>query len=313
MAAPASRSPASCSPTWPRPSRPPGRGARCAAATSAASIVVEPAAIAVVDGRIAAVGTPDDVRAAPPDLERRRRPRPHRDPGPGRLPHAPGLRRRPRRRVRPARAGRRLRAHPRRRAAASPRPSRRPAGSAREGLRAAVAATWAGWRRTARRRPRASPATASTATPSSRACAAIAAPHPIEAVPTYLGAHSVPPEFADGDEYLDFAIAEVLPEAARDRRGGRRVPRAGRVQRRAGRALPARRGRPRPGAAHARRPVHRGGGDPARDRARRAVGRPPRGDRAGGVARLAASDVAGVLLPGRGALPAPDACRRRGR
>jgi imidazolonepropionase len=34
-------------------------------------------------------------------------------------------------------------------------------------------------------------------------------------VPTYLGAHSVPPEFADGDEYLDFAIAEVLPEAAK--------------------------------------------------------------------------------------------------
>ncbi len=33
-------------------------------------------------------------------------------------------------------------------------------------------------------------------------------------VPTYLGAHAVPPEFDDGDAYLDFAIAEVLPAAA---------------------------------------------------------------------------------------------------
>jgi imidazolonepropionase len=34
-------------------------------------------------------------------------------------------------------------------------------------------------------------------------------------VPTWLGAHAVPPEFADADEYLDFALAEVLPAAAR--------------------------------------------------------------------------------------------------
>jgi imidazolonepropionase len=33
-------------------------------------------------------------------------------------------------------------------------------------------------------------------------------------IPTWLGAHSVPPEFGDGDEYLDFALAEVLPSAA---------------------------------------------------------------------------------------------------
>jgi imidazolonepropionase len=33
-------------------------------------------------------------------------------------------------------------------------------------------------------------------------------------IPTWLGAHSVPPEFEDGDAYLDFALAEVLPEAA---------------------------------------------------------------------------------------------------
>ena len=33
-------------------------------------------------------------------------------------------------------------------------------------------------------------------------------------VPTWLGAHAVPREFADADAYLDFALAEVLPEAA---------------------------------------------------------------------------------------------------
>ena len=32
--------------------------------------------------------------------------------------------------------------------------------------------------------------------------------------PTWLGAHAVPPEFDDADAYLDFAVAEVLPEAA---------------------------------------------------------------------------------------------------
>jgi imidazolonepropionase len=34
-------------------------------------------------------------------------------------------------------------------------------------------------------------------------------------VPTWLGAHAVPPEHDDADAYLDFALAEVLPEAAR--------------------------------------------------------------------------------------------------
>jgi imidazolonepropionase len=32
--------------------------------------------------------------------------------------------------------------------------------------------------------------------------------------PTWLGAHAVPPGFDDGDAYLDFALAEVLPAAA---------------------------------------------------------------------------------------------------
>jgi len=33
--------------------------------------------------------------------------------------------------------------------------------------------------------------------------------------PTWLGAHSVPPEHADADAYLDFVLGDVLPEAAR--------------------------------------------------------------------------------------------------
>jgi imidazolonepropionase len=33
-------------------------------------------------------------------------------------------------------------------------------------------------------------------------------------IPTWLGAHAVPPEFDDADAYLEFALREVLPEAA---------------------------------------------------------------------------------------------------
>jgi imidazolonepropionase len=35
-----------------------------------------------------------------------------------------------------------------------------------------------------------------------------------DGVPTWLGAHAVPPEFADADAYVDFALREVLPDAA---------------------------------------------------------------------------------------------------
>jgi imidazolonepropionase len=34
-------------------------------------------------------------------------------------------------------------------------------------------------------------------------------------IPTWLGAHAVPPEFADADAYLEFALRDVLPDAAR--------------------------------------------------------------------------------------------------
>jgi imidazolonepropionase len=40
--------------------------------------------------------------------------------------------------------------------------------------------------------------------------------HPVEIVPTFLGAHSVAPEYRGrGDAYIDFVIKEVLPEVAR--------------------------------------------------------------------------------------------------
>ena len=35
-----------------------------------------------------------------------------------------------------------------------------------------------------------------------------------EGIPTWLGAHAVPPEFEGADAYLDFALADVLPAAA---------------------------------------------------------------------------------------------------
>jgi imidazolonepropionase len=33
-------------------------------------------------------------------------------------------------------------------------------------------------------------------------------------IPTWLGAHATPPEYADADAYLDFILADVLPDAA---------------------------------------------------------------------------------------------------
>src|SRR5919199_445036 len=40
--------------------------------------------------------------------------------------------------------------------------------------------------------------------------------HPVEVHPTFLGAHTVPREFPGAAEYVEFVIAEVLPEAARN-------------------------------------------------------------------------------------------------
>jgi imidazolonepropionase len=43
---------------------------------------------------------------------------------------------------------------------------------------------------------------------------AAAAGHPIEVAPTFLGAHAVGPEWDDADDYLTFVIKQVMPQAA---------------------------------------------------------------------------------------------------
>jgi imidazolonepropionase len=49
-----------------------------------------------------------------------------------------------------------------------------------------------------------------------RAVARAAAEHPVELVPTFLGAHAYPPEYADRRErYVDLLVDEMLPEVAR--------------------------------------------------------------------------------------------------
>ena len=45
--------------------------------------------------------------------------------------------------------------------------------------------------------------------------AQLAAVRAADGVPTWLGAHAVPPEHPDADAYVDWLIAEVLPDAAR--------------------------------------------------------------------------------------------------
>jgi imidazolonepropionase len=44
--------------------------------------------------------------------------------------------------------------------------------------------------------------------------ASLRAIHAAGGIPTWLGAHAVPPEFPDADAYVDFALREVLPGAA---------------------------------------------------------------------------------------------------
>ncbi len=42
--------------------------------------------------------------------------------------------------------------------------------------------------------------------------------HPLDVVPTFMGAHAVPPEYKGrGDAFVDFLLAEVVPEVARRR------------------------------------------------------------------------------------------------
>jgi imidazolonepropionase len=116
-------------------------------------------------------------------------------------------------------------------------------------------------------------------------------------VPTWLGAHTVPPEFVDADAYLDFLLAEVLPVAATlaeaadvflergsfDAGQARRYLEAARD---AGLAL----------RLHGDQFTESGAIELAVDLGARSVDHLEVTGRAG-VARLAGSDVTGVLLP----------------
>ncbi len=116
-------------------------------------------------------------------------------------------------------------------------------------------------------------------------------------LPTWLGAHSVPPEFADADAYLDFVLDEVLPVAstlaeaadifvengAFDVRQARRYLEGCRD---AGLAL----------RLHGDQFTEQGAIELAVELGARSVDH-LEATRARGVRTLAASDVAGVLLP----------------
>ncbi|MDP9491871.1 MAG: imidazolonepropionase [Actinomycetota bacterium] len=116
-------------------------------------------------------------------------------------------------------------------------------------------------------------------------------------VPTYLGAHAVPPEFVDAAAYLEFAIAEVLPQAAKLaeaadvflERGAFDVDQARRYleeARRHGLAL----------RLHADQFTEAGGIGLAIELGARSVDHLEATDEQG-VRALASSDVVGVLLP----------------
>ena len=98
-----------------------------------------------------------------------------------------------------------------RQASASSRPSERPGQQEKPGSPRQCSVTATGCSAPARRPSRESRATASTARPSWRRCARSRA---AGGIPTWLGAHATPPGYANADAYLDFILAEVLPDAA---------------------------------------------------------------------------------------------------
>lgn len=116
-------------------------------------------------------------------------------------------------------------------------------------------------------------------------------------IPTWLGAHAVPPEFPDADAYLDFALAEVLPEAAQLAEAADVFVEQGAfdvVQAR--RYLEACRGAGLALRLHADQFTEAGGVGLAVELGARSVDH-LEATEPGGVRVLAASDVAAVLLP----------------
>src|SRR6478735_9026154 len=176
--------------------------------------VIAPAAIAIVDGRIAAVGSPEDVARAHGDLERVEC---------GGAVAIPGL---VDCHTHPAFGGDRAGEFDLRAQGADYERIHASGGGIRSTVEATRRLGAAGlWEATALHLGWMAANGTTTAEGKSgygldrdtelASLAAVAGPHPIATVPTYLGAHSVPPEVGSADDYLDFAIAEVLPEAAK--------------------------------------------------------------------------------------------------
>ena len=280
---------------------------------------IEDAYVLCEDGRIAAVGPMRDLPAARRRRRGDRRARALRDPGSRRLPHARVLRRRPRRRVLAARGGRDVRGAARggRRDPCDRRARRAP--PARTGSSAA------------RRRHRDWMRAHGTTTFEAKSgygldrdteLASLARdPRRGRRPDLARRARRAAGVRRDADAYLDFVLAEVLPEAALLAEAADVFLERGAFDAGAGPPLPRGLPRRRPRAAPARRPVHRVRRDPARDRARRALGRPPRGDRARRRARARRERRRRRAAAGERALPRPaDAAgararrrRRRGR
>jgi imidazolonepropionase len=116
-------------------------------------------------------------------------------------------------------------------------------------------------------------------------------------VPTWLGAHAVPPEFDDADAYLEFALFEVLPQAAQLAKAADVFVEDGAFS-----AEQARRYLEACAAVglalrlHGDQFTERGAIELAVELAARSVDH-LEATRDGGVRALAASDVVGVLLP----------------
>jgi imidazolonepropionase len=116
-------------------------------------------------------------------------------------------------------------------------------------------------------------------------------------IPTFLGAHSVPPEFDEADAYLDFILAEVLPEAALIAEASDVFLERGAFDAaQARRYLEAAKGHGLALRLHADQFTEAGGIELAVELGARSVDHlEATGD--GGIRALAASDVTAVLLP----------------
>jgi imidazolonepropionase len=118
-----------------------------------------------------------------------------------------------------------------------------------------------------------------------------------EGVPTWLGAHAVPPEFDSADDYLDFALAEVLPAVAGQAEAADVFVEDGAFSAgQAGRYLEACRGAGLALRLHADQFTEGGGVPLAVELGARSVDH-LEATGAEGVAALASSDVTAVLLP----------------